>query len=416
MKKITLLLSFIAMSISNNNQAQTSVTLAGNGNTGIMDGTGTTARFNFPLGISKDAQGNMIVADFGNGFIRTVSTTGNVTTPFASQFTRPQHVVKDSAGNFFVICQTTYNIYKYSTTGILSSFAGHSTTQGSSDGTGQSARFTNLNGLTIDANDNLYVCDQNRIRKITPAGVVTTYAGSFSIGSTDGTLLTATFNNLHGIVIDGNNNFYVADRSNNKIRKISSTGQVITIAGSGEQGYANGSALTAKFYNPSGVNVDNLGNVYVADTYNHSIRKIDTYGNVTTFVGNGTGGNVDGMGSEVRLFYPNGIVLDNQNTLYITDSQNNKIRKITQNLSVEEFTLASKVEMYPVPVTNILNIVNSNELVVNSYSVIDTNGRKLVEATFDTTSSIDLTNYTSGIYFIQLQTDKGMLVKKVIKE
>ncbi len=416
MRKITLFLSLIAMMISERNQAQTCSTLAGSGVSGTMNGSGTIAQFNFPLGISKDAQGDILVADFGNGSVRKVTTTGDVTTPIFAQFSRPQYVVKDSAGNYFIICQLDYNIYKYSTTGTLSSFAGSASTQGYSDGTGQGAQFKSLNGLTIDANDNLYVCDQNRIRKITPAGVVTTYAGSISSGSTDGALLAASFYNLQGIVTDGNNNFYVADRLNHKIRKISANGQVTTIAGSGVSGYADGPALTAKFNYPQGVNVDAAGNVYVSDTSNHSIRKIDTNGNVTTLVGNGTSGNVDGTGSAARLFYPNGIVLDAQNTLYIADSQNHKMRKIAQNLAVEDFELERQLAVYPVPVTNVLNIVNSNGLVLNSYSVIDVNGRKLVDTTFEATSSIDLTTFTPGIYFIELKTEKGILVKKIIKE
>jgi sugar lactone lactonase YvrE len=214
---------------------------------------------------------------------------------------------------------------------------------GSADGTGTDARFRGPSGIAIDSVGNLYVADSvnNSIRKITLGGVVTTFAGSTSSGwdYADGTGTGARFRSPGGITIDSAGNLYVADTYNHNIRKITPGGVVTTIAGiiGGDEddgGYANGMDANARFERPKGITIDSAGNLYVADSGNNNIRKITPEGVVTTFVGSTSGGYggegyADGTGADARFNHPEGITIDSAGNLYVTDSGNNNIRKIT---------------------------------------------------------------------------------------
>ncbi|WP_217361913.1 NHL repeat-containing protein [Paraburkholderia agricolaris] len=212
----------------------------------------------------------------------------------------------------------------------VSTFAG-STTSGAANGAGNDASFNAPAGVALDSSGNVYVADfgNNEIRKITPAGLVSTFAGSGALGSANGMGNTASFNHPGGVAVDANDNVYVADLGNNEIRKITAAGVVSTLAGSTTPGHADGMGSSASFNSPWGVAVDASGNIYVADVENEEIRKITPAGLVSTFAGSLSAGSLDGTGSTALFAGPRGIAIDRSGNLYVADSSNNEIRKIT---------------------------------------------------------------------------------------
>lgn len=211
-------------------------TLSGSGMGGFNDGaSGAVSQFNFPYSVALDGAGNVYVADFLNHRIRVVDPVS----------------------------------------GAASTLAG-SGTAGFMDATGAAAQFNFPTGVAVDGAGNVYVADQlnHRIRRITSAGVVTTLAGSGTAGFANGTGISAQFSNPAGVALDGAGNVYVADQGNNRIRSITPAGVVSTLAGSGSAGFMNATGLTAQFNAPAGVAADGTGNVYVADQSNHRIRMI----------------------------------------------------------------------------------------------------------------------------------------------
>lgn len=261
-------------------------TLAGSGAAGSVDGTGVGASFKGPAGVAVDKAGNIYVADSSNNLIRKISSGGAVTTlagngavgsadgaGAAASFNAPLGVAVDGSGNVYVADDGNNLIRMITPVGIVSTLAGN-LNRGSADGTGAAASFSVPAGVALDTAGNLYVADRmdNLIRKVTPAGVVTTLAGSSVSGNTNGTGNAASFAQPNGVAVDAQGNVYVADLSNNLVRMITPAGVVTTLAGSGVSGAADGVGTAASFSGPAGVAVDASGNVYVADS--HSVRKI----------------------------------------------------------------------------------------------------------------------------------------------
>jgi len=331
-------------------------TLAGSGNETYADGSKNEASFRHPTGIAVNAFGNIYVADQFNQRIRKITTEGFVSTFAGSgaiayensvgssaSFRYPIGLAVDISGNVYVADFGNNRIRKITAAGVVTTFAGFG--NGSyADGVGIFAYFSEPHGVSIDALGNLYVADSdnNRIRKITAAGVVTTLAGCENPTYTDGFGTKASFKNPYGIAIDASGNIYVADNGNNRIRKITADGIVTTLAGSGDSDYADGSGTSASFHWPEGVAVDAFGNVFVVDTYNKRIRKITASGVVSTHAGSGNEGFVDGIGSEASFDYPCGIALDSSGNIYVADAGNHRIRKITASGLVTTFAGSGK--------------------------------------------------------------------------
>ena len=323
----------------------------GNSMTYFADGLGTSARFRSPTGVAVDGSGNLYVSDQANNRIRKiVLSTGAVTTlagsgamtPFAdgtgalATFTSPYGVATDGSGNVYV-AEYNHRIRKITPEGSVTTFAGSGSTIPFADGTGAFATFNYPKGVAVDGSGSVYVGyeENNRIRKITSRGVVTTLAGTdSSIQFTNGAGNVATFNRPLGVAVDASGNVFVADRLNHRIRKITSGGVVTTLAGGGSIGNSFGSTdgigTAALFLRPSGVAVDALGNVYVADKDNHRIRKITSDGVVTTLAGSGSWGSFgNGTGTDARFSSPSGIAVDGSGNLYVADEKNNAIRLIS---------------------------------------------------------------------------------------
>lgn len=279
--------------------------LAGTAEKGNVDAVGMEARFAYPMGVAVAADGTLYVADDENHTVRKITPLGAVTT-----------------------------------------LAGLAGSKGHADGGGPAARFYHPVGLALDATGTLYVtdADNHTIRKMTPAGVVTTLAGTAGRkGSADGPGVAAQFNLPHGVAVDAHGTIYVADTENHAIRKITTDGAVTTLAGTARQkGSADGSGAAARFHNPAGVAVDASGNVYVVDNGNHTIRKITAAGEVTTLAGQaGRHGGTDGLWSAARFLFPTGVAVDAIGNVYVADHLNTTIRKIAPTGEVS--TLAGSV-------------------------------------------------------------------------
>jgi sugar lactone lactonase YvrE len=249
-----------------------------------------------------------------------------------AQFGLTQSVASDTNGNVYVADSANNTIRKI-TAGAVITLAGYPGVSGSADGAGSSARFFQPSGIAVDGSGNVYVADSgnNTIRKITPGGVASTLAGLAGIsGSTDGTGTNALFNQPQGLAVDGSGNVLVADYGNHTIRKVTAGGVVSTLAGrAGTFGSANGTGTNAYFYQPQGVAVDGSGNVYVADSANHTIRVITPAGVVSTLAGfAGSFGGSDGAGTNALFYQPQGVAVDHSGNVYVADTLNNTIRKI----------------------------------------------------------------------------------------
>ena len=258
----------------------------------------------------------------------------------------PASLAIDAADNLYVSNAANHTIEKITPAGVVSTFAGSPGLAGSLAGTGAAARFSQPSGLAIDAAGNLYVADSGNgmIRRITPGGFVTTVAGSaVNRGNADGAGAGATFGLPIGIAVDLVGNIYVADAYNATLRKITTAGVVSTLAGAAEQtGEANGVGNAARFNYPNGVTVDVAGNVYVADRYNHTIRKITAAGVVSTLAGSpGVAGGNDGAGAEALFNQPCGLAIDTDGNLFVADTGNATIRLVAPGGAV--ITLAGTV-------------------------------------------------------------------------
>jgi hypothetical protein len=321
--------------------------LFGSGN---LDGLVSAAAFNGPREIAADSSGNIYVADTVNHLIRKITPQGVVSTlagssgvsgsangtGAAAQFNSPYGLAVNSTGEVFVADRENHTIRKITPAGVVTTFAGQATVAGSTDGIGAAALFNNPSALAFDSLGNLFVAEfgNNVIRKILPNGTVSLYAGTvsgFGQAPNPGVRATAQFCNPQGLGIDSQNNIYVADTCNHVIQKISGLIDDVSIfAGSaGSVGNANGVGTVARFNNPYGIAVDSTNNLYVADAVGRTVRKITTGAAVTTLAGaSNVEGATDGTGGNASFTTLWGLVVSN-NTIFAADASNNNIRQIT---------------------------------------------------------------------------------------
>ena len=318
-------------------------------------GPAVEAELRNPYGVAVDSAGNVYITDVSNQRIRKVDSTGTITTiagtgelgfsgdggpAVEAELYDPAGVAVDSAGNLYIADSGNQRIRKIDSTGTITTIAGTgeccfvSTDDG---GPAAAARLAFPYGVAVDSAGNLYIADSwnRRIRKVDSTGTITTIAGTGELGFSGdgGPAGAARLAFPYGVAVDSAGNVYIADVSNQRIRKIDSTGTIITIAGTGEFGFSGdgGQAVEAELRNPYGVAVDSAGNLYIADTGNRRIRKIDSTGTIITIAGTGELGfsGDGGPAAAARLAFPYGVAVDSAGNLYIADTGNRRIRKLT---------------------------------------------------------------------------------------
>jgi hypothetical protein len=279
-------------------------------------------------------------ADVGSYTVVVTNSAGSVTSNDAtltlagSLFPHLTALTFDGSGRLYAVDSTNDTVQRIAADGTVYLVAGSTGNAGSANGAGASALFNQPGGVAATAAGVLYVADTANalIRRVAVDGTVTTFAGNAGLrGNVNGTGTAATFSAPTGVALDSLGNLYVADATNHTIRKITADGAVTTYAGqAGSAGSANGSASSAKFNNPTAVAVDSAGTVYVADTNNNTIRKITSAGTVSTLAGvAGVSGSSDGTGAGALFNQPQGLALDGSGNLYVADTGNSSVRRIT---------------------------------------------------------------------------------------
>jgi trimeric autotransporter adhesin len=331
-------------------------TVAGNGVPAYAGdgGSATQASLNQPMGIAVDSAGSIYIADHNNNRIRKVTPDGVIRTvagsasygfsgdggfATASTLTDPRGVAVDSAGNFYIADYGNYRVRKVTAAGVISTVAGNgSTGYGGDGGSATVAQIGNPWSVALDSAGSLYVSDNTncQVRKVTAAGMISTVAGigscGFSLADDGGQATVALISKLRGITVDSSGNLYIADTSNNRVRKVTLDGVINTVGGNGIQGFGgdDGPATAAKMTFPHGVAIDSSGNLYIADFSNHRVRKVTPAGVISTIAGTGTAGysGDGGLASQAQLNYPVTVAVDSSGNLFISDGNNWRVRKV----------------------------------------------------------------------------------------
>jgi sugar lactone lactonase YvrE len=387
-------------------KGQTISTIAGGMLVGYSGdgGPATDAALNAPGGMCVDGAGNVYFADVSNNCVRKINTAGIITTvagnntaglsgdggpATSAQLNEPMAVAVDTSGNLYIVDNSNHCIRKVNATGIITRFAGTGVMGFSGDGgLAISAQLHYPEGVAVDGSGNVFVCDagNERVRKVDASGIITTVAGSGSVGSYGdrGPATAAAFVIMYGIAVDDTGNIYIADAGNECVRKVNTAGIITNFAGNHYStgmyagGYKGdgGPATAAELNYAEYIAVDKNGNVYIADINNNRVRMVNAAGIITTIAGDGIPGyNGDGDNPVSReLYYPRGVATDAHGNVYIAEESNNRIRLVTHpDVVVKQVNAANgKTSNYPNPFTSQTTI---------TYSLADASGNTMLVVT-----------------------------------
>ncbi|HXB13427.1 MAG TPA: T9SS type A sorting domain-containing protein [Bacteroidia bacterium] len=429
-------------------KAQIISTVAGNGTANFSGdgGPATNAELNGPYDVAIDASNNLYIADFLNNRVRKLTPTGTITTiagngvmgysgdggqASIAEIQWPNGLTVDKFGNLY-ISDIAY-IRKVSPGGIISHFAGIG---GGYSGDGGQATAAGINqpyGMVSDASGNIYIADygNNVIRKVNTSGIISTIAGNGFAGYSGdgGQATTAEMNGPFNVKLDVSGNIYISDLNNNRIRKVDVSGIITTIAGNGSAGFSGdgGQATAAELFNPTGLAIDGSGNIYIADAANDRVRKINPSGIISTAAGNGKPGfsGDGGPATNAEFDGANGAVIDNVGNLYIPDTFNNRIRKITNPwlAGISDISENNKeLIIFPNPSNGLFQLgIRNGQLGINGtaevYNMLEeiiyskqffTQGS--IRTTLNSQLSIDISNNANGIYLYRVTSNSGELI------
>jgi trimeric autotransporter adhesin len=344
-------------------------TVAGTGTYGTSGdgGQATSAQLSNPFGIAVDASGNIYIADTydhrirmvtkSSGIITTVAGSGDLGEGYSgdggqatvARLSDPYDIAVDASGNIYIADSSNNRIRMVTkSSGVILTVAGTGTAGNEGDGgLATKAQLSTPSGVVVDASGNIYIADSydHRIRVVTKAtGFISTVTGSgyhgFVNSRVEAQSVSAQFSGLHGVAVDALGNVYIADTYDHRIRKVfKNSGVITTVAGTGKSGYSGdgGQAISAEFYGPHGVTVDALGNIYIADTYDNRIRMVTTSTGIITTVA-GTGVDVysgdRGQATSAQMSNPHGIAVDASGNIYIADSYDHRIRMVNVNSEI----------------------------------------------------------------------------------
>ncbi|MFE2970402.1 RICIN domain-containing protein [Streptomyces sp. NPDC059340] len=329
-------------------------TVAGTGVAGFKGDNepAVAAQLNRPYGIAVDSTGTLYFSDHVNHRVRKITTDGKISTvagtgvagsqgdngpAVSAQLNYPREVAVDSAGAVYIADTNNHRIRKITADGKISTIAGTGTAGFSGDGgPATAARLHTPLGVAVDSTGTLYFSDHvnHRVRKITTDGKISTVAGTGVAGSQgdNGPAVSAQLNGPYAVAVDGTGDLYIADAANHRVRKVTADGKITTVAGTGTAGFGgdDGPAASAKLNFPLAVVVDTTGTLYISDYNNQRVRKVMADGKITTVAGTGTAGfgGDEGPAASAQLNHPFGLAVDCVDTLYIADHVNNRVRKV----------------------------------------------------------------------------------------
>lgn len=442
MKRI-LLISFIAFQFAQVN-SQTITTIAGNGTVGYSGngGAAVNALISHPNQLVFDQAGNLFIAEDYNHVIRKIDVLGNISTvagngtlgfsgdgfaATSAQLDRPCGIAVDATGNLYIADADNDRIRKVDNAGIISTIAGTGTNGFSGDGfAATSADIGFPSCIIVDAFGNVFFASQNGgycVRKINTSGIISTIAGTGVSGyNGDGILaVNAQLTSPAAIYLDAAGNLFIGDFAGMRVRKVNTSGIISTIAGNGSAGSGGdgGPATNSQLFYPYGVAVDGAGNVFICESGNNKIRRIDSAGQISTFAGvGGLLGGYSGNGGPAvlaQLNHPSAVTLDGAGNVYIGDYENNAIRKITvPAMSVSQESYAG-ANIYPNPMTTQASIIFNEEQRNATVKIFDVLGKEIKTINFSGKELIiEKGGMNDGIYFVRFINTKGNVVDKVM--